>query len=346
MLPVLLTTVAALSVAATPPIQQHHGHATTSSSESADSLRVRRVRLATGIEVEFAERGRSDGQPVLFIHGFPDSRVSFEPVMAELPPEFRAIALSMRGHGHSDKPECCYRMEDLAADAVALLDALGIERAAIVGHSVGSFVAQQMAIDHPVRVSHMVLIGTALSSDSKPVVLFSTEVQALKDPIPPGLIRDFQQGTLAQPVPGSFFEQLLAESSKIPARVWQHVMAAIAAPKSVGDRTRIQARTLVVWGTKDVLYDRHQQDSQIIGLDQDLGPPARCRLLVRLEPGDFGIKSGWAIDTASGHRWSPVRAAVRARRYAGAALPDGRQGLGLVQPGRAGMHARAFEEFQ
>ena len=273
MLPVILTTVAVISATASTPIQQHHGHTTASAAESADSFRVRRVRLATGIEVEFAERGRRDGQPVLFIHGFPDSRVSFEPVMAELPPEFRAIALSMRGHGESEKPACCYRMEDLAADAVALLDVLGIQRAAIVGHSVGSFVALRLAIDRPERVRQLVLIGAAISSNSGPVLEFNEVVKTLTDPIAPNLIREFQQSTLAKAVPASFFEKLLAESGKIPAHVWRSVMAAIAAPQNVGDVTRIQAKTLVLWGTQDALYDRHQKDSLVSAI-------AGARLLV------------------------------------------------------------------
>lgn len=261
MLPALLTTVATLSVAAPAPIQQHHGHTTAKAAASADSFRVRRVRLTTGLEVEYAELGRHDGQPVLFIHGFPDSRVSFEPVMAKLPPEFRAIALSMRGHGDSEKPLCCYRMADLAADAVALLDALGIQRAAIVGHSAGSLVAQRIAIDHAARVSHLVLVGSARTGGSKPVVEFNELVTTLTDPIAPGLIRDFQQSTLAQPVPAPFFEQVLVESGKVPARVWHDVVAEIVAPNSAGDVTRIRAKTLLVWGTKDALFDRHQQDS-------------------------------------------------------------------------------------
>jgi pimeloyl-ACP methyl ester carboxylesterase len=258
MLPALLTTmVAALTVAVAAPVPQHHGPATT----HADSVRVRRLRLTTGVELEFAERGRTDGQPVLFLHGFPDSRVSFERVVAVLPPDIRAIVLTQRGHGDSDHPSCCYRMTDLAGDAVALLDALGIQRAAVVGHSVGSFVAQRMAIDNPERVSHVVLIGSALSPRSKPVLEFSEVVKTLADPIPVELAREFQQSTLAQPIDKEYFEHLLVESGKVPARVWRDVMASVVARDRIGDVTRIRAKTLLVWGTKDVLYDRSQQDS-------------------------------------------------------------------------------------
>lgn len=262
MLPKLITALAALSVATAEPMAQHHG-TTSHTASSADSVRVTRVHLATGVELEVAERGRSDGQPVLFLHGFPDSRISFAPVIAKLPSDIRAIAVSQRGHGDSEHPACCYLLTDLAADAVALLDALGIERAALVGHSVGSFVAQRVAIDHPERVSHLVLIGAAHSPRSKPVIEFSEVARTLNDPIAPELMREFQQSTLAQPIPQPFFEHLLAESAKIPARVWRDLVAALVSQPTMGDLSRIQAKTVVLWGTKDVLYDRGQQDSLV-----------------------------------------------------------------------------------
>ena len=64
-----------------------------------------------------------------------------------------------RGHGDSSSPADGYRIADLAADVVALLDALEIERAVIVGHSMSTWVAEQIAIDHPERVLGLVLEG-------------------------------------------------------------------------------------------------------------------------------------------------------------------------------------------
>lgn len=273
MLPVLITTLTALSVAASTPIPQHHGAATAHTTSGTDSVRVRRVRLSTNVELEVAERGRSDGLPVLFLHGFPDSRISFAPVVAALPPDIRAIVPTQRGHGDSEHPACCYRISDLAADAIALLDALGIGRAAIVGHSVGSFVAQRMAIDHPDRVSHLVLIGSADSPGTKPVMEFGDAVRALPDKIPEATIRDFQQSTIVQTVSESYFEQLLVESRKVPARVWRDLIGAFVSQPTVGDLSRIQVRTLVVWGKKDVLYDRDGQDRLVRAI-------RRARLLV------------------------------------------------------------------
>ena len=70
---------------------------------------------------------------------------SFERVYPLLPPEWRVVAVDQRGHGESDKPEKGYAIDDLAADVPALLDALGLPRAVVVGHSMGSFVARRAA---------------------------------------------------------------------------------------------------------------------------------------------------------------------------------------------------------
>jgi pimeloyl-ACP methyl ester carboxylesterase len=70
------------------------------------------------------------------------------------------LLLDQRGFGDSDRPQGGYEIRDLAADVVAFLDAASIDRATIVGHSMGSFVARCVAITFPERVDRLVLIGS------------------------------------------------------------------------------------------------------------------------------------------------------------------------------------------
>jgi pimeloyl-ACP methyl ester carboxylesterase len=63
----------------------------------------------------------------------------------------RAYALSQRGHGDADRPETGYRPQDFASDVAEFLTAVGVQKAVIVGHSMGSLIAQRFAIDHPGR---------------------------------------------------------------------------------------------------------------------------------------------------------------------------------------------------
>ncbi len=101
------------------------------------------------------------GDPVVLITGLGGYRASWRPVAEQLAPEFRVIAPDNRDAGENDPEDAGYTISDMAGDVAALLDTLGIERAAAVGHSMGGFIALHLAIDHPERVSKLVLVGTS-----------------------------------------------------------------------------------------------------------------------------------------------------------------------------------------
>src|ERR687885_191023 len=114
------------------------------------------TQLATGVTLHSAEKGDPTGEAIIFLHGYSDSWFSFSRVLPLLSPEYHAFALTQRGHGDSDKPECCYTPDDFAADGDALMDAVGIEEATFVGASTGALFAQRMALDYPRRLSRLV----------------------------------------------------------------------------------------------------------------------------------------------------------------------------------------------
>lgn len=229
---------------------------------SADTgLRFDRVRLRTGVELEVAESGPADGQPVLFLHGVTDSWFSYSLILDGLPPDVRSIVPSQRGHGDSERPECCYLIADLARDAVALLDALEVERAHVVGHSTGSFVAQRIAIDHPHRVDRLVLIGSGSTHATAPIVELNQVVQALPDPIPSSFVREFQGSTAHDPLPPAFLDRVVNESAKVPARVWRDLFAGMLIADAKDELDRIQASTLILRGEYDSLFDQAEQDA-------------------------------------------------------------------------------------
>ncbi len=142
----------------------------------------RRIELPTGIRMRSLEIGRRDGEPVLMLHGYTDTSRAHRPLavhLARLRPELRLVLADHRGHGGSSMPpaevfrgapERAFRVEHFAEDAIALLDALGIARAHVVGHSLGSFVAQELALAHPERVRSIVLIGSAAKCKGNPAI--------------------------------------------------------------------------------------------------------------------------------------------------------------------------------
>jgi pimeloyl-ACP methyl ester carboxylesterase len=93
------------------------------------------------------------GRPLLLLHGWPEFWLSWEPVMARLAGRFTLYAPDLRGFGDSDKPEGAFGPDLQAADMLALMDALGLAQAGIVGHDVGGALMQPLARQAPGRVA-------------------------------------------------------------------------------------------------------------------------------------------------------------------------------------------------
>jgi pimeloyl-ACP methyl ester carboxylesterase len=93
------------------------------------------------------------GQPLLLLHGWPEFWLSWEPVMTGLADRFTLYAPDLRGFGDSDKPDGPHGPDQHAADMLALMDALGLKQAGVVGHDVGGGLMQPMARAAPERIS-------------------------------------------------------------------------------------------------------------------------------------------------------------------------------------------------
>src|ERR671920_422584 len=181
------------------------------------------TQLATGVTLHYAEKGDPTGEAIIFLHGYSDSWFSFSRVLPLLSPEYHTFALTQRGHGDSDKPQCCYTPEDFAADVDAFMDAVRIEEATLVGASTGALFAQRVVMSYPRRVSRLVLVDAQIPANeaNEAVMGLQEEVRALEDPVPPEFVRAFQESTTYQPVPQEFLDTVVSESLKLPARVWR-----------------------------------------------------------------------------------------------------------------------------
>jgi pimeloyl-ACP methyl ester carboxylesterase len=226
----------------------------------SNALRFDKVRLATGPRLHFAEQGDRNGEAVLFLHGWPDSWFSFSRVFPLLPPHFRSLAIDQRGFGDSDRPESGYGIPDLAGDVAAFLDALDIERATLVGHSFGTFVARRVAIAHPQRVTRMVLIGTGFVTSNPALKDLPAALRDLPDPVPAEFARDFQAGTAYRPLPTEFFERIVAESLKLPARLWRDLIDGLFGYDDAEQLPNVATPMLLLWGDQDALFPRNHQD--------------------------------------------------------------------------------------
>jgi pimeloyl-ACP methyl ester carboxylesterase len=103
-----------------------------------------------------------EGPPLLLVHGWPQTWYQWRLVMPELARDFEVIAVDQRGIGLSDKPQDGYDIGTLAGDLVALMDALGHQRFALVGFDTGMPISYALAADHPDRVDRLVVGEGAL----------------------------------------------------------------------------------------------------------------------------------------------------------------------------------------
>jgi non-heme chloroperoxidase len=219
-------------------------------------------RLSTGVQLHYAERGGPTGEAIIFLHGYADSWFSFSRVLPLLSAEYHAFALTQRGQGDSDKPDCCYTPDDFAADVDAFMDAVGVEETTLVGASTGALFAQRVVLSYPRRVSRLVMIAPQTPAHE---VLsgFLEEVRALEDPVPPEFVREFQESTIYHPVPQEFLDTAISESLKLPAHVWRDYLegAVLSIDHDyVIELREINVPALILWGEQDALFPREEQE--------------------------------------------------------------------------------------
>ena len=116
---------------------------------------------ANGAALHVARTGA--GRPLLLLHGWPEFWLTWEPVMTRLADRFTLYAPDLRGFGDSDKPEGPFGPDQQAADMLALMDALGLAQAGIVGHDVGGALMQPLARQAPDAHRRTVLLRFRLS---------------------------------------------------------------------------------------------------------------------------------------------------------------------------------------
>ena len=135
--------------------------AATSGSRGPDGLRFRDVETRMGT-ISAMEAGR--GAPVVLLHGLGATKASFLPTVAALAPDHRVVAIDLLGFGDSDKPIAAgYDPRFFARGVEALLDALGIERAHVVGNSMGGRVALEVGLRTPERTDRIALLAPSLA---------------------------------------------------------------------------------------------------------------------------------------------------------------------------------------
>jgi pimeloyl-ACP methyl ester carboxylesterase len=221
---------------------------------------VQLAALRNGLELPYVEHGDPDGVPVVLLHAWLDSRRCFNQLLAALPERIHAFAFDQRGHGDASKPADGYGLRDFADDVGAFMDAVGLHTAVLVGASSGGYVAQRFAVDEPGRTLGLALLGSPRSLRG-PRPAFADVVATLEDPIDAALVRELNEGMLRRELPEPIIAQLCEENLKVPARVWRDAFEGLLAAEAPLDTGSISAPTLIVWGARDTLLPRADQEA-------------------------------------------------------------------------------------
>ena len=222
----------------------------------------KRVELPNGIQLAYVEAGNPNGEPLLLLHGYTDTSRSWSLLVPHLS-RYRLLIPDQRGHGASSAPECCYAIADFAYDARLFLDAIGVKRAAVAGHSMGSMVAMSMAAEYPDRVSAIALLGsTGLAPVTRDAWLFENAT-GQRFPIDRNsqFMRDWDPANQPTPVDPTFAAAARSEIYAIPRQVWRGVLRDLTGVSVARHADDVKAAVLVLSGGSDALFPKQHHDA-------------------------------------------------------------------------------------
>ncbi|MFB7544572.1 alpha/beta fold hydrolase [Streptomyces zaomyceticus] len=202
---------------------------------------TRRVEVDEGVRLDVATAG--SGTPVVLLHGFPQTRLMWRHVAADLAADHTVVVPDLRGYGASDKPEetgpDVYSKRTMARDVVRLAAALGHDRFALAGHDRGALVAFRAAMDHPEAVSRVALLDVLPTLDmwdslrgTTAAVGFHLYLMAQPPGLPERMIADSADAFF-----GFFLDAWTKDSTALPDDVRASYLEASAAavPSIVAD---------------------------------------------------------------------------------------------------------------
>lgn len=215
--------------------------------------------IATNGAVTIAWEETGTGDPVLLIHGLGYARKGWGPVLPLLAERYRVISFDNRGIGESAVPPGPYTAEGMAGDALAVLDAAGIERSHVIGTSLGGMIAQELALAAPDRVERLVLICTTPgATGGHPMPAVTARIIAEAADLPPdAALRRFVENALGPEPAPELVERILSHRRAFPQDPagWAAQAAAGTTYDGAGRAAAITAPTLLISGTEDRVVD-------------------------------------------------------------------------------------------
>ncbi len=208
--------------------------------------------------MKIAWERHGSGPPLLLIHGLGYARWGWEPVVEPLARSFDVILFDNRGIGESDAPPGSYTAAELAGDAIQVLDEAAVERAHVVGTSLGGMIAQELALAYPERVDKLVLASTTPGgAQALPMPQATVELMQAR-----ASLREFTENALAPDPRPDVIERILVhrERTAQPFEAWAAQAAAGAAFDAHSRLGSLGMPVLVQTGDGDLVVDPRNSD--------------------------------------------------------------------------------------
>jgi non-heme chloroperoxidase len=223
----------------------------------------RHVVLTNRLRHHYVDTG-GEGPTVVFLHGYTDSWRSFELLFPTLAQRFRLLLLDQRGHGYSERGHR-YAIRDFAQDAIEFIDTVAKGPVHLVGHSLGSIVAQRVAAARPDIVRSLVLIGAARSAADHPGLLeLKAELAALGSQIPRDFVSAFQKSTTYREIEPVYLDTFVQESLRLHPETWHGALDGLLTdweltPSPKPHSSLAHPPSLSLWGARDTVFDKGAQ---------------------------------------------------------------------------------------
>jgi pimeloyl-ACP methyl ester carboxylesterase len=207
--------------------------------------------------MRIAWESTGDGAPVLLVQGLGYARWGWDPVVPGLAERFRVLTFDNRGIGESDKPAGPYTARQMADDALQVLDEAGLERAHVVGSSLGGMIAQEVAAAAPERVDKLVLCSTTPGGpDAVPMPDVTVRLLAEAGTLAPEeALHRFVANALSSSAPPALVDEIYSRRLASPPDPAGWQAQAAAGTTFPGVDGSITAPTLIVHGTDDNVVD-------------------------------------------------------------------------------------------
>ncbi len=207
-----------------------------------------------GIDINYELTGKKGAPVVMLSHSLACSLVMWQPQMAVLESAFQVLRFDTRGHGDSDAPQGAYSFEQLAMDAIGLMDALKIDRVHFVGLSMGGMIGQGLALDYADRLKSLALCDTAAIMPDETDPIWQQRIEAagekgLQGQVDETLERWFRPEYLQQNPPE--VEMIRRQILATPVAGYIGCCEAIRRLKYLDRLSKITLPTLIVVGEED-----------------------------------------------------------------------------------------------